>query len=147
MIIGCDYSTKAIHFCSGQDGKYQTHAIREEVLKEEISRLEWFFESQTELSTDNILYIEKPFARGNIWTGVQMQRMATIIEVVATQWGVKVKWANTQAWRTAIFGKGKYTRAQAKKLAIAKALEVLGEEVDDNTADALCICLYGESLG
>lgn len=144
MIIGCDYSTKAIHLSWIRDARWYTCVIKNELIGEELESLRIFFRDRIiEGGGYGEIFIEKPFTRGNAWTGVMMQRMATIIEVMATLAGFEIHWANTQAWRSKVFGKGKYKKAQAKQLVIEKALELTGQKHDDDTADSICIALYG----
>lgn len=143
MIVGCDYSTKLVHLAweitkkGTKKGWYTA-----EVDPNQLSILESHIR---QLAKDGAvaLYLEKPWTRNNMWTGMQMVRIATIVETLAKLSDIEVHLVSPSHWRSEIFGKGKYDRKTAKALSVAKATEVLGQEVDDNTADAVCIALYG----
>jgi len=138
MIVGCDYSTKYVHFgwnCGGWN--YPRIPVEEDLG-------EFLFNINHALPEGAHLYLERPWSRYNPYTGMQMQRIATIIDVVATQKSYETHWVSIATWRSKLFGKGKYTTKVAKEMAITYVKERCGVEVDDNTADAICLALYGE---
>lgn len=144
MILGCDYSTKFVNLGWFNQGWHYPRTKVAEDLGEFLYDLKLLLPDPWE---DGHLYIERPWSGYNQWTGMQMQRVATIVDVVATQAGYETHWVAIATWRSKLFGKGKYTTKLAKSLAISYAREKCGitEGIDDNTADALCLALYGES--
>jgi len=142
MIVGIDYSTKYVHLAWNLGGWNYPRIKVEEDLGEFLFNLNDILPSL--LEEDGHIYIERPWARYNVQTGMLMQRIATVVDVVATQAGYETHWVAIAAWRSLIFGKGTYKTKIAKQLAIAKVKEVMYTEVDDNTADAICLALYGQ---
>lgn len=139
-ILGCDYSSKAIHF--GWGSEWRTFPVNED-LDEFMLQIKMYLPN----SWDNgHLFIERPWARYNIAVGLQMQRISTIIDVIATQAGYTTHWVTPAQWRSKVFGKGKYPTKIAKQMAIDIIKDKLKLDVDDNAADALCLSIYGEAV-
>ena len=145
-IVGVDYSTKAVHLAWNLGGWQWPHYVISDDLGEFLEALWYAFPDSHD---DGHIFIERPWARYNAWTGMQMQRIATIVDVVATQRGYQTHWVAIAQWRSAIFGKGKYPTKIAKAKSIDIALETIpyfnGKKMDDNTADSICLALYGQS--
>ena len=139
MIIGVDYSTKYVHF------GWLPNQWRKLRVDEDLLAFTQGIANMLPEHEDGHLYLERPWARYNAWTGMQMQRIATIIDVVATQQGWNVHWTTIAAWRSKLWGKGKYASKEAKKMALAYVKEECGLDLtDDNAADAICLAIYGE---
>lgn len=142
MIIGCDYSTKFVHLAWKTISWEFPRITVEEDLGEFLYGLNEMIPYPH--GGDGRLYIERPWSRYNPGTAMALQRIATIVDVVATQAGYETHWIPIAAWRSKIFGKGKYPSKIAKEMAKAHVKKTCGLDVDDNTADAICLALYGE---
>lgn len=155
MIVGCDYSTKAIDLAqNGPHGwrhvKLQINSFSLEFL-DELQRLLTTWASWKEPSEELVIYIEQPWiAVGgktmNPGTTMLMVKSATAVQVLAILCGFRVEWAHVTAWRSKVFGKGKYPKKIAKARSVLWAEENTGLDInkDDNKADACCIAAYGE---
>jgi len=150
VIIGCDYSTKAIDLAQRRDGQHWRHTklhvgeFAYPFLRELDTMLK-AYSTWKRPDEECVLYVEQPWTRNNGATGMLMVKVSTAVQVLAMQNGYRVEWAHVATWRSAVFGSGKYPSAVAKELAVEWAREHTGlGEVDDNTADACCIAAYGE---
>lgn len=141
-ILGCDYSTKSIHFAWRACGWEWRRFDVQEDLSEFILRINMYLPEPT---GNDHLFIEMPWTRYNPGTGMKLQRIATIVDVIATQKGYDTHWVAIPSWRTKIFGKGKYPTKLAKELSMSIAKKETGKDLDDNTSDAICLALYGEA--
>lgn len=143
MIIGCDYSTKFIDLAFDDGGWMHFRIKVDQELEVLLEELKSIFEKQWEGSSSLHLYIERPWARYNVATGMSLQRISTIVDVVATQCGYYTHWVAIQSWRSKVFGKGKYTTDVAKQLSLQKAKELGISTKDHNISDAVCLAVYG----
>jgi hypothetical protein len=144
IVVGCDYSTKFIHLAWNiNNWEWKRVPVNPDLLSfietvgSELPSCKW------KVGDTAKLYIERPWSRYNPQTALQLQRIATIVDVVATQAGYETIWVPIAHWRSTLFGKGRYTTAIAKVLSVKLATETIGMEVDHNTADAVCLALYG----
>lgn len=144
MIVGCDYSTKFIHLAWYEpiDG-WQVPRI---AVDPDLGQFLYDLEVALPDPVGGKLILERPWFRYNAQTAMLMQRVSTIVDVVATQKGFETHWVPIATWRSKIFGKGKYDTKTAKKLAIEHAKKFSNLSVDDNTADAICLATYGGEL-
>lgn len=142
MILGCDYSTKFIHL-AWETTFWEYLRI---TVEDDLGEFLWNLKDKIPYphGGEGHLYIERPWSRYNPGTAMALQRIATIVDVVATQAGYETHWIAIAAWRSKLFGKGKYPSKIAKEMAKAYVKEKCGLEVDDNTADAICLTMYGE---
>jgi len=154
VIVGCDYSTKAVDLAylhPLDEGvwyhkKIAVNGLDKECLDAINYELEFAMEGFA-LVDHPVIYIEQPWSRYNQATAMQMVKVATAVEVLGKLAGYRVEWAHVASWRSAVFGKGKYDKATAKRLSREWAVTHTGLAIvstDDNAADACCIAAFGE---
>lgn len=144
-ILGCDYSTKYVNLAWKEEAEWQYPRIAVDGdLGQFLFDLKHELPAHISREKFGQLYIERPWSRYNPGTAMQLQRIATIVDVVATQAGYETHWVAIAEWRSKIFGKGKYDSKTAKQMAVNLVKERFDIVADDNTADAICLALYGE---
>ena len=157
MIVGCDYSTKAIDFATRRpSGEWTCLKLGvgegeiEGQLVNELARTLRVMANWT-ASGDRVIYVEQPWMNvggraSNPATTMKMVQVATTVRIAAILVGYRAEWAHIATWRSAVFGKGKYVGKIAKERALAWSAQYTTLELgqDHNAADALCIAAYGE---
>lgn len=150
MIIGVDYSTKAIDLAQHHEGGWRhTKLLVNGFGVEFLQQLTVLLAAYAQWggpTEERIVYVEQPWMRTNAATSMLMVKVATAVEVTAKLAGYRVEWAHVTSWRSKVFGKGKYSKIDAKRLSKEWAQENTGLDIgkDDNAADACCIARYGE---
>ena len=153
IIVGVDYSTKAIDLAFKGDDFWNNRRLiigKDGIDKKFLETLRGELGAFT--YAVKAVYIEKPwmnvgFGNSNPKTTMQMVAVATIVQMTGIMLGYRIEWAPVVSWRSKVFGKGKYTKAIAKGLAISWAQANTGLTIpNDNVADACCIAQYGAMM-
>lgn len=147
---GIDYSTKAVHLSNVENDRL---LITVNFPLDELYGLGVMLESlgrgiAAVIPQGGQAWMESSWVGTNrsVFTGIQLARAATIIEVICAKQGINLNRVRPDVWRKALYGK-RPKPGTAKQTALAYVLEHYGYETKDhNVAEAICLGVYGQQI-
>lgn len=153
--IGIDYAARSVYVATVGEttvkGVDSLTLPNEPSIEEKIEFLRQLKELLTNhnawYDTQRTVYLETAWVNVavNAFTGIQMTRMASYIEVAALECGLWPQFVMPQTWRKAVYGHGK--PKDRKEFSRLFVLEQFGYDTkkkkEHNTTESICLAYYG----
>lgn len=153
--IGIDYAARSVYVAALDTDKVlktsSIHLPKDPNISEKLAFLQslrnTFADYYNSYAAQRTVYLETPWvnAKVNAFTGVQMAKMSTYIEVILLECGMWPEYVMPATWRKVVYGNGRPDKR--KELSRKFVLEKFGFETkhksDHNIAEAICIAYYG----
>lgn len=145
---GIDYSTKVVNLATIEDGRLLITLTVPVDFHQGLDGLERLGVSlAAAIPPEGEAWMESSWTGARTpFTGIQLARVATIVEVLACQKAIKLNRVHPNAWRPALYGK-RPKPGTAKETAIEYVKRHYGLETKNhNEAEAVCLAAYGHYL-